>query len=62
MKAPIKDLVRWATYLARLSRRPRTFRVRPGREEFNKEQECARRRLFFKVHGTAIGGGEIWPE
>ena len=46
-------MVRWAAFLSRLSRRPRTFRVSRA-SGGNKEQENARRRLFYKVHGTAI--------
>ena len=56
---PPEELVRWASYLARLSRRPWTFKVSRG-SGGNKDQENARRRLFYKVHGTATGGEPIW--
>ena len=53
----------YAVALARLMRfgMPRVGRklvMRPG--FLKNDQECARRRLFHKVHGTAIGGGSIW--
>ena len=56
---PVEELVRWGARMARLSRAPKTFKIsrNPGG---NKEQENARRRLFYKVHGTAIGGEPIW--
>ena len=56
---PPEELARWAGYLSRLSRRPRTFKITRGAGG-NQEQECARRRLFHKVHGTATGGEPIW--
>lgn len=60
MKTPIEDLVRWGAYLARLSSQPRTFKVLPGSDKFNKDQENARRRQFQILHLIAIGGEPIW--
>jgi hypothetical protein len=57
---PVEELARWAGYLSRLSRRPRTFKITRG-SGGNMEQECARRRRFHERHRTAIGGGKIWP-
>ena len=55
----------YAVALARLMRfgMPRVGRklVMP-RGKLKDDQECARRRLFHKIHGTAIGGGPIWPQ
>lgn len=53
MKIPShKDIIRWAMYLYRLSRRPRVFK--PGRDlgPFNKSQEMARRRRQMIQHGA----------
>lgn len=51
MKNPTDDLVRWASYLARLARAPRTFKV--GHSGYrNQEQEMARRRRQMAKHGA----------
>lgn len=60
MKADIFEAAaRYAAYLARLTRQPRVFKIARS-VGANQEQECARRRRFYKIHGTAIGGGPIW--
>jgi hypothetical protein len=55
---PIAELARWAAYLARLSRLPKTIKI-TRTVGAKQEQECARRRRFYERHGTAIGGGSI---
>ena len=60
---PVEELARWAGYLARRSRQPQAFKVSGGRRPSaggNTEQECARRRLSYETHYTAIGGEPIW--
>lgn len=60
------QMAAWGAWMARNDREnqaPRSFRIkRQHSGKRNLEQECARRRRFHKIHGTAIGGGQIWPE
>ena len=56
---PVEELARWAAHLARLSRAPRTIKLTRS-SGGNKEQENARRRLFYKIHGHTAGGEPIW--
>ena len=58
-KSSVAELALWGAHLARLSMRPRTFKVSRG-SGGNKDQENARRRLRQKIYGTATGGGPIW--
>lgn len=57
---PIAELARWAAYLARLSRLPKTIKI-TRTVGANQDQECARRqRQIAREGGRTHYGDPIW--